>query len=83
MEWVQSTPSRVYQTIHYAPTGTADQSKHASPLVSVTAWHTYAVDRTDDVLIFYVDGQELGVLRIRKPIIGENIRLTDMILILF
>lgn len=58
MEWVQSTPSRVYQTIHYAPTGTADQSKHASPLVSVTAWHTYAVDRTDDVLIFYVDGQE-------------------------
>lgn len=58
MEWVQSTPNRIYQTIHYAPTGTADQSKHASPSYSITNWHTYAVDRTDDVLIFYVDGRE-------------------------
>lgn len=58
MEWVQSDPNRIYQTIHYAPTGTADQSKHDRPAVSITNWHTYAVDRTDDALIFYVDGRE-------------------------
>lgn len=58
MEWVQGTPNRIYQTIHHAPTGTADKSQHASPLVPVTEWHTYAVDRTDDALIFYVDGKE-------------------------
>lgn len=58
MEWVQGDPNRIYQTIHYAPTGTADQSKHDRPTVSVTNWHTYAVDRTDDALIFYVDGKE-------------------------
>lgn len=58
MEWVQSDPNRIYQTIHYAPTGTADQSKTQRPGVSITNWHTYAVDRTDDALIFYVDGRE-------------------------
>lgn len=58
MEWVQGDPNRIYQTIHHAPTGTADQSKHEKPAVNITNWHTYAVDRTDDALIFYVDGRE-------------------------
>lgn len=59
MEWVQGTPNRIYQTIHYDPEGMGkDVSQHQAPVVDVTQWHVYAVDRTPETLIFYLDGQE-------------------------
>ncbi len=59
MEWIQANPEQIYQTIHYDPSGTGkDQSATKVPHVSVTEWHTYAADRTEEAVIFYVDGVE-------------------------
>ena len=58
MEWIQGTPNKVYQTIHYSPSGSGDKSKTGTPSIAVTDWHTYAVDRTDKAVTFYVDGKE-------------------------
>lgn len=59
MEWVQGTPNKIYQTIHYDPQGVGkDVAQHDAPVADVTEWHVYAVDRTDEALIFYLDGKE-------------------------
>ena len=62
-EWVQGTPSQIYQTIHtlYAngPGGSAGVTNPNPDMdFDVTVDHIYGVDRTDNELIFYVDGQE-------------------------
>lgn len=63
MEWVQSTPYKIYQTVHtYFINGADGSSGVTNPNPDVqfdaTAYHIYAVDRTDDAVIFYVDGRE-------------------------
>ncbi|EJX07678.1 beta-glucanase [gut metagenome] len=66
MEWMQGNPEQIYQTIHYDPSGTGkDQSKTKAPRISVTEWHTYAADRTEEAVIFYVDGEEIW--RFKNP----------------
>lgn len=63
MEWVQGTPEQIYQTIHTfysnGPHGSAGiTNPNPNKEFDVTEFHVYAVDRTDDELIFYVDGEE-------------------------
>lgn len=63
MEWVQGTPDQIYQTIHTfysnGPHGSAGiTNPEPDTTFDVTQFHVYAVDRTDDELIFYVDGIE-------------------------
>ena len=62
-EWVQGTPSQIYQTIHThyvnGPGGSAGETNPNPDMdFDVTVDHIYGVDRTDNELIFYVDGQE-------------------------
>lgn len=63
MEWVQSTPEQIYQTVHTFYINGANGSAGETNLnpeqnFDVTNDHIYAVDRTEDMLIFYVDGKE-------------------------
>lgn len=63
MEWVQGTPNQIYQTIHTFYSNGPDGSDgitnpNPSTDFDVTKDHIYAVDRTDNELIFYVDGKE-------------------------
>lgn len=63
MEWVQGTPRKVYQTVHTFFINGADGSSgvtNPNPDVQfdATAYHIYAADRTDDAVIFYIDGKE-------------------------
>lgn len=63
MEWVQGTPDQIYQTIHTfysnGPHGSAGiTNPDPDTTFDVTQFHVYAVDRTDDELVFYVDGKE-------------------------
>lgn len=62
-EWVQSTPTQIYQTIHTfytnGPHGSAGKTNpNPDTNFDVTVDHVYGVDRTDNELIFYVDGVE-------------------------
>lgn len=63
MEWVQDTPSQIYQTVHTFYTNGEDGSAGVTnpepdKNFDVTKDHVYAVDRTGKELIFYVDGKE-------------------------
>lgn len=63
MEWVQGTPNQIYQTVHThfinGPSGSAGvTNKNPDKNFDVTVDHIYAADRTDDAIIFYVDGKE-------------------------
>lgn len=63
MEWVQGTPKQIYQTVHtYYINGASGSSGKTNPNpdknFDVTKYHVYAADRTEDAVIFYVDGRE-------------------------
>lgn len=57
MEWVQGTNNRVYQTLHYKH-DKPDNTASVSPIIDVTEWHLYAVERTDEAVTFFIDGVE-------------------------
>ena len=63
MEWVQGTPYDVYQTVHtyyingdYGSAGVTNPNRPTD--FDVTQYHVYAADRTEDAVIFYIDGVE-------------------------
>lgn len=63
MEWVQSTPTDIYQTVHTyfinGDTGSAGATNPNRPTgFDITEYHVYGADRTDDAVIFYIDGKE-------------------------
>lgn len=62
MEWVQDTPNRLYHTIHtYGTASKPDKSTHANDSMGITdtdVYRVYAAARTEDAVIFYVDGEE-------------------------
>jgi licheninase len=57
MEWVQGAPNRVYQTLHYR-FDKPDNTASVSPVKDVTEWHLYAVERTDEAVTFFINGEE-------------------------
>ena len=62
MEWVQETPNRLYHTIHtYGTAAKPDKSTHLGDSMGITdtdVWRVYAAARTEEAVIFYVDGVE-------------------------
>ena len=62
MEWVQDTPNRLYHTIHtYGTADKPDKSTHNNDSMGITdtdVYRVYAAARTEDAVIFYVDGEE-------------------------
>ena len=63
MEWVQGSPDAVYQTVHTAYLQKHNGDTGATNITrdfDVTQYHVYAADRTDDAVIFYIDGVETG-----------------------
>lgn len=60
MEWIQGAPNVVYHTIHRSLSGVTgqDDSNHSTSATDVTQWHVYAVDRTEEAIVMYVDGVE-------------------------
>ncbi len=63
MEWVQSDPDMVFQTVHShynnmvsGTTGTTNPKNVHQ--FDITQYHVYAAERTDDAVIFYLDGKE-------------------------
>ncbi|MBW8333276.1 MAG: family 16 glycosylhydrolase [Prolixibacteraceae bacterium] len=55
MEWIQGTPDMIYQTLHYKYDN-PDNTAGVAPVFGVTEWHTYAVERTNEAVTFFVDG---------------------------
>jgi Beta-glucanase/Beta-glucan synthetase len=63
MEWIQGTPNQIYQTVHSYYINETSGTTGATNLnpdknFDVTQYHIYAADRTDEAVIFYVDGKE-------------------------
>ena len=63
MEWVQGTPTQIYQTVHTfyinGDNGSAGvTNRNPDKDFDVAEYHVYAVDRTEEAVIFYVDGKE-------------------------
>lgn len=63
MEWVQGTPNMIYQTLHTQyikdQTGhTGATNPNPNKEFDVTKDHVYAAERTENSIIFYVDGKE-------------------------
>lgn len=63
MEWIQSEPNRIYQTIHTqymkdTTGGTGCTNENPNMNLDAEEEHIYAVDRRADKLIFYVDGMQ-------------------------
>ncbi|KXB83975.1 glycosyl hydrolase family 16 [Prevotella sp. DNF00663] len=63
MEWIQSTPGEIYQTVHTSynrehlgRTGATNTQPNRN--LDITKDHVYAVERTEKALIFYLDGCE-------------------------
>ncbi len=63
MEWIQSDPDMVYQTIHSfyinnekGTTGISNPKNVHQ--FDITQYHVYAAERTDEAVIFYLDGKE-------------------------
>lgn len=63
MEWIQGDPNKVYQTLHTSyikeqtgATGKTDPNPDLN--FDVTKDHIYAAERTDEAIIFYIDGKE-------------------------
>ena len=61
MEWVQGTPDRLHHTIHtFGTPGNPDKGTSRTSVMEETdEWHVYGAARTEDAVIFYLDGQEL------------------------
>jgi licheninase len=55
MEWIQGTPDKIYQTLHFKY-DKPDNTAGVAPVFDVTEWHTYAVERTNEAVTFFVDG---------------------------
>lgn len=59
MEWIQGNPNDIWQTIHRCPENNGkDVSNGKTKKCEITEWHTFGVDRSDEAIIFYLDGQE-------------------------
>ncbi|MCK3683220.1 family 16 glycosylhydrolase [Maribellus sp. YY47] len=60
MEWIQGTPAQIYQTLHYNDDQDTklDNTTGVAPTYDVTEWHIYAVERSDEAVVFFVDGVE-------------------------
>lgn len=63
MEWVQGTPKDIYQTVHTyyinGDNGSAGVTNPNRPTnFDATEFHIYAADRTENAIIFYIDGKE-------------------------
>lgn len=63
MEWIQDTPMEFYQTVHtYYINGDhghgGKTNPNRDPNFDVTKYHVYAAERTDDAIVFLVDGKE-------------------------
>lgn len=63
MEWIQSTPDMIYQTLHTQyikdKTGhTGATNPNPNKQFDITEYHIYAAERTEKAVIFYVDGKE-------------------------
>lgn len=60
MEWIQGDPGSVYQTLHsgYIENGIGASGYTKCTDVDVTEEHIYAAARTEDCIIFYIDGIE-------------------------
>lgn len=63
MEWVQGTPNDIYQTVHTyfinGDNGSAGATNPNRPTnFDITQYHVYAADRTEEAIIFYIDGKE-------------------------
>lgn len=63
MEWVQGTPNQIYQTVHtYFINGEDGSAGVTNPTPNVrfdvTQDHIYAADRTNEAIVFYIDGVE-------------------------
>lgn len=60
MEWIQGHPQSVYQTLHsgYIERGIGDSGYTKRTDVDVTEEHIYAAARTEECIIFYIDGIE-------------------------
>ncbi len=63
MEWIQSAPDMVFQTIHSSyinnEKGTTGISNPKNVhQFDITQYHVYAAERTDEAVIFYLDGKE-------------------------
>lgn len=63
MEWVQKTPMEFYQTVHtyyingdHGSAGVTNPNR--DPNFDITQFHVYAAERTEDAVIFYIDGKE-------------------------
>lgn len=64
MEWVQGTPHEIYQTLHTQYNqetngSTGETNPNRARNFDVTQYHVYAVDRTSESIIFYVDGNDM------------------------
>lgn len=61
MEWVQGTPNVLYHTIHtFGSDAAPDKStSRTSSMTNTDEWHTYGAARTEEAVIFYLDGKEL------------------------
>ena len=62
-EWVQEAPNEFWQTVHtFYINGASGHSGATNtnryPYFDVTEFHVYAAERTDDAIIFSVDGHE-------------------------
>lgn len=65
MEWVQGTPNDIYQTVHTyfinGDNGSAGATNPNRPTnFDITQYHVYAADRTEEAIIFYIDGKKHG-----------------------
>ena len=62
MEWIQGTPNALYHTIHtYGSATKPDKStgRTSTGITDTDTYRVYAAARTEDAVIFYVDGVEI------------------------
>lgn len=60
MEWVNSTPDLIYQTLHLGPAGPDHSIPMATPECDVTQYHVYAAERRSDGIETFIDGQSIS-----------------------
>lgn len=59
MEWVQGNSDDIWQTIHRSPDNDGEDISNGETVrCDITEWHVFGVDRTDEAVIFYLDGKE-------------------------
>lgn len=73
VEWWNSAPDIIFQTLHAGPEQVDISFNIAQPVCDITEWHVYAVERTSEGITTFIDNERMGFVSRETVVAGSQI----------